>query len=87
MKSPRPSRSASNSSFRYTFIERGIGFNAELARYARTLVRVTADKQKPNPQRLREYSEARLPSLEQQLFSTAPVYRTLDVATLTESLT
>jgi Peptidase S46 len=71
----------------YTFVERAIGFNAELAQYARTLVRVTADKQKPNPQRLREYSEARLPSLEQQLFSTAPVYRTLDVATLTDSLT
>jgi hypothetical protein len=70
----------------YTFVERGIGFNATLAQYARTLVRVTAEKQKPNPQRLREYSQARLPSLEQQLFSTAPVYRTLDVATLTESL-
>ena len=70
----------------FTFVERGIGFNATMAQYARTLVRVTAEKQKPNPQRLREYSQARLPSLEQQLFSTAPVYRTLDVATLTESL-
>jgi hypothetical protein len=70
----------------YSFVERALGFNAELARYARVLVRVTAEKQKPNPDRLREYTEARLPSLEQQLFSTAPVYRTLDVATLTESL-
>ncbi len=49
-------------------------------------MRVTAEKEKPNPQRLREYTDARLPSLEQQLFSTAPVYRSLDVATLTESL-
>ncbi len=70
----------------FTFVERGLGFNAALAQYARTLVRVTAEKQKPNPQRLREYTEARLPSLEQQLFSTAPVYRSLDVATLTGSL-
>jgi hypothetical protein len=70
----------------FTFVERAAGFNAALTQYARTLVRVTADKQKPNPQRLREYTEARLPSLEQQLFSTAPVYRSLDVATLTESL-
>ena len=45
------------------------------------------EKQKPNAQRLREYTDARLPSLEQQLFSTAPVYRSLDVATLAESLT
>jgi hypothetical protein len=73
--------------FPYSFVERAGGFNAQLAQYARTLVRVTAEKQKPNPQRLREFSEARLPSLEQQLFSTAPVYRSLDVVTLTESLT
>ncbi|HVJ06127.1 MAG TPA: S46 family peptidase [Candidatus Saccharimonadales bacterium] len=73
--------------FPYTFIERAGGFNAQMTQFARVLVRVTAEKQKPNPQRLREFSEARLPSLEQQLFSTAPVYRTLDVATLTESLT
>jgi hypothetical protein len=70
----------------YMFVERGLGFNAELARYARTLARVTAEKQKPNSQRLREYTEARLPSLEQQLFSTAPIYRSLEVVTLTESL-
>jgi hypothetical protein len=73
--------------YRFTFIERALGFNSQLAQFARTIVRVTVDKQKPNPQRLREYSEARLPSLEQQLLSTAPVYRSLDVATLTESLT
>ncbi len=70
----------------YTFVERAVGFNATLAQYARTLVRVTAEKQKANSQRLREYTEARLPSIEQQLFSPVPVYRSLDVATLTESL-
>lgn len=73
--------------FPYTFVERNVGFNAQLAQYARVLVRVTAEKQKPNPQRLREFTDARLPSLEQQLLSTAPVYRSLDIATLTESLT
>ncbi len=70
----------------YTFIERAGGFNSRLAQYARTLVRITADKQKPNADRLIEYTDARLPSLEQRLFSTAPVYRSLDVAVLTESL-
>jgi len=71
----------------YSFVENAAGFNASLARYARTLVRVTAEKQKPNPQRLREFGDARLPSLQQRLFSTAPVYRSLDIALLTESLT
>jgi hypothetical protein len=70
----------------FNYVERTIGFNSQMAQYARTLVRVTADKQKPNPDRLREYTEARLPSLEQQLFSAVPVYRSLEVATLTESL-
>jgi len=73
--------------FPFMFVERNGGFNASLAQFARVLVRVTADKQKPNSDRLREYTDARLPSLEQQLFSTAPIYRTMDVATLTESLT
>ncbi len=73
--------------FPYIFAERNGGFNAQLAGYAKTLVRVTAEKEKANPQRLREFTDARLPSLEQQLLSTAPVYRSLDVATLTESLT
>jgi hypothetical protein len=70
----------------FVFVERAGGFNASMAQYARTLVRVTAEKEKANPQRLREFTDARLPSLEQQLFSTAPVYRALDIATLTESL-
>jgi len=73
--------------FPYTYIEHANGFDSQMAQYARTLVRVTAEKQKPNPDRLREYTEARLPSLEQQLFSAAPVYRSLEIATLTESLT
>jgi len=71
----------------YLFIEGLGGTSAHMARYARTLVRVTAEKQKPNAERLREYTDARLPSLERALFSTAPVYSTLEVATLTESLT
>jgi hypothetical protein len=82
----RAVKSRSQLFFPYTFIERSTGFSSQLAQYARTLVRITAEKQKPNPQRLIEFSEARLPSLQQRLFSTAPVYRSLDVATLTDSL-
>ncbi len=70
----------------FTFVERAGGFNASLAMFARTLVRATAEKEKANPDRLREFTQARLPSLEQQLFSSAPIYRNLDVATLTDSL-
>jgi len=70
----------------YTLFERNSAFVGELPKYARILVRVTEEKQKPSNDRLREYSDARLPSLEQQLFSTAPVYKSLDEMTMTASL-
>jgi len=68
------------------YLERRAGFRGQLAGIARVLVRAAAEKPKPNAQRLREYRESALPSLEQQLFSTAPVYKDLESAVLTESL-
>ena len=68
-----------------TYVERMRGFSAELTRYARTLVRVAAEKAKPNGDRLREYRDSALPSIEQGLFSTAPVYKNLETVTLAVS--
>ena len=65
-----------------TYIERLRGFNADLAFHARTLVRVAVEKSKPNGARMREYRDSALPSLEQELFSTAPVYKNLETANL-----
>lgn len=62
------------------------GFRGSLAGYARVLVRVTAEKEKPNGERLRGYQDSGLPSLEQRLFSTAPIYKSLQIAQLTQSL-
>ncbi len=71
----------------YIYLEgRRNGFRGELAGFARTLIRVTGEKQKPNGERLREYRDSNLPSIEQQLFSTAPVYKDLEIARLTFSL-
>jgi hypothetical protein len=70
----------------YIYLELQVGFNSDLAQFARDLVRVTREKTKPNGERLREYADSRLPSLEQQLFSTAPIYRSLDTVTLADSL-
>jgi len=67
-------------------VERMRGFTSDLAGYARTLVRVAAEKPKPNGDRLREYRDSALPSLEQALFSTAPVYKSLETVTLTTGL-
>jgi hypothetical protein len=69
-----------------TYIERNRGFNTELAYYARWIVRAVEEKTEPNEKRLREYRDSALPSLEQELFSTAPIYKSLDTVTLGDSL-
>lgn len=70
----------------YNFIEGNSGFASDLARYAKGLVRVAAEKKKPSNLRLREYSDARLPTFEQQITSTAPIYKELEEVTLADSL-
>ena len=69
------------------YVERMSGLNSNLSRMARVLVRAADEKPKPNGERLRELRDSNLPSLEQALFSTAPVYKTLDTAVLTSSFT
>ena len=69
-----------------TYVERMRGFSSHLTTYARTLVRLAEERSKPNGDRLREYRDSALPSLEQQLFSTAPIYKSLETATLALAL-
>jgi hypothetical protein len=69
-----------------TYLERMRGFNSNLAMIARNLIRVATEKTKPNGLRLREYRDSALPSLEQKMFSTAPVYKSLETVTLGDSL-
>jgi hypothetical protein len=53
------------------------------AGYARNLVRLAAELPKPNDQRLRGFQDQNLPTLENQLRSTAPISRALEVHQLT----
>jgi hypothetical protein len=69
-----------------TYLERMRGFASHLSQMARVLLRAAAEKPKPNSQRMREFRDSNLPSLEQQLFSTEPLYRNLEVALLSDSL-
>jgi len=70
-----------------TYVERLSGLNSDLSRIARILVRAAEEKPKPNGERLREYRDSALASLEQGLFSTAPIYKNLDTVILTSSFT
>ncbi|MGC2474807.1 MAG: S46 family peptidase [Candidatus Sulfotelmatobacter sp.] len=68
-----------------TYLERMRGF-PRLAQMARVLVRAAEEKPKTNDQRMREFRDSALPSLEQQLFSEAPIYKNLETVEMTESL-
>jgi hypothetical protein len=71
----------------YAFMEGRSGFNSKYFRFARALVRGAEERTKPNGERLREYSDARLPVIRQALFSTAPVYPEFEKVKLAWSLT
>jgi len=69
------------------FAERGSGFQSSLFGIARTLVRAADERPKPNGDRLREFRDSALASLQNGLFSPAPIYKELEELTLTFSLT
>jgi len=70
----------------HVIIEGGGGFGSQLFYYARLIVRLAAERQRPDGQRLPEYSDARLPTLERKLFSEMPIYPGAEIARLTDSL-
>lgn len=66
----------------YWLIERAAPRASELARIARDIVRLSEERTKPGDKRLREYTDTALPSLEQELYSTAPIYPAMEIAVL-----
>jgi Peptidase S46 len=67
-------------------LEMGNAFNSELFEIARTLVRMSDEDKKDNAERLREYRQSNRESMEQQLYSEAPIYDDLETAKLADSL-
>ena len=72
---------------RWRQIEQGRAYWSTYFDIARMLVRGADERAKPNAERLREYTEAALPSLTQDLFSTAPIYPEYEKVKLAWSLT
>ena len=62
------------------------GFNSVLFGYARALVRLAEENEKPDAQRLPEFMNTRRPALEGSLYSTAPIYDDFEKAKLANSL-
>jgi hypothetical protein len=57
----------------YQLIENARGFRGDYFRLARALVRAAAEREKPDGERLRGYTEAERPQLEQRVLSSAPI--------------
>ena len=62
------------------------GFNTVTFGVARTLVRLAAESEKPNAERLPEYLDARRASLEAALYSPAPIHDDFEKLKLADSL-
>ncbi len=70
----------------YLFIEQGAAFNTMLFNYARSLIRVAAEREKPNETRLEGYTDAELPRLKQITLAAQPIYPELETLVLSFSL-
>jgi V8-like Glu-specific endopeptidase len=70
----------------YVWLEGGAAFNTDLFFIARQLVRAADERAKPNAQRLREFTDARLPALRQSLEAQTPIYPAFEQVRLSYSL-
>jgi hypothetical protein len=66
--------------------ENAQAFNSAYCGIARDLVRYAEESKKPNADRMREFNEAGIESLKQELFSEAPIYDDLETVKLADSL-
>ena len=71
---------------RLRLLENASGFVSDTFTLARQLLRAGDERPKPNGERLREYSDARRESFEQQLFSDKPIHADLEIVMLGDSL-
>jgi hypothetical protein len=70
----------------HLFIENAASFNSELFNHARTIVRGTAERELPNSDRIRAYTDAALPQVEQGLSAQRPINKEYEQLSLTFSL-
>ncbi|MDQ5843819.1 MAG: S46 family peptidase [Acidobacteriota bacterium] len=68
------------------FMDLAAGFNTVLFGYARTLVRLAEESEKPEAKRLPEFAATRRAALEAGLYSTAPIYDDFEKLKLANSL-
>jgi hypothetical protein len=70
----------------YNMLEGAQGFNSHLFSIARALLRAGDERPKPNGERLQEFRETNLESLQLQLLSEEPIYEDFEELRLADSL-
>lgn len=70
----------------YMLLEPGAARGSSLFDIARHVLRYGEETKKPNERRLREYVDSGLESLEQGMYSTAPIYPEMEIAVVAEYL-
>jgi hypothetical protein len=80
-------RITAQNALQYRLLESANGFNSTLFDIGRTIFRAVEEKGKPNGERLREFRDSNLESLEFQLFSPEPLYNDFEQLKLANSLT
>lgn len=70
----------------YVMVELGMGALSQQVTWAKTLVRGTAEMEKPDAERLREFSQAALPGVQASLFAETPLYPEFEELKLSWSL-
>jgi len=70
----------------HLFIENAAGLMGDLFGYARSIVRGTVEREKPNEERIRSYTDAALPQFEQRLLADRPISKPYDDLRLAFSL-
>lgn len=65
---------------------KGVRLNTKLFNLAQSIVQMAEEDQKPSPERLREYRDSARESFLQKLYSSAPIYKDLELAVLADSI-
>jgi hypothetical protein len=63
---------------RYSLLEARAGYLSPLFGYARKLVRAATERERPSPERLPEYGDARLPLMQKEVLDAKPTEAALD---------
>jgi len=67
---------------RYWLLETGADRGSDLYRIVRHVVRLAEERAKPNEQRLADYRDSKLPSLEASIYGTLPIADSMEIAVL-----